>query len=381
MFSNMSRLNAAWVPVIRAILRCLKDLQGQLSDSATFAIVKTEAAKLMFAAQEKNTPQAKLARLQEVAQYSELEFYADMRSGSFHKYKRHAGIVLLKTFLSRGVSRQGSLSFLPKTPIELGCAETAGNLHVCLTAHKTQKSYGAMLHQYSPEMKVLFGWYLQQTRPRLLEDPKVTWEHPDMIFPSEKSVISLMAHFWRTSPLKAQASRMSFSQARHLMCRDVQSCLNHPIFGSDVKELQNAAGHGISSSQRLIEEHYSLSKLGREAVLANFVSKRYSAPVRAKMCKHLSIAGFAVPKPGELKSLAQPTEAKPAPMKKRRGRPKRKAPGTRLCANKLKRKRCLSLGAPSFTADTDLHCTACQTGFGGRGIYSKKRAKLYDESV
>ena len=63
-----------------------------------------------------------------------------------------------------------------------------------------------------------------------------------MLFPAEAAVTSLMEHFWRTSSVVARSARISLSEARSLMCRDIQTLVQDPLFGGDVKELQMAAG-------------------------------------------------------------------------------------------------------------------------------------------
>ena len=243
--SGMSRVTAAWVPIIRATLRCLKDLQNGLHDYATHAICSTEAAKLIHAAKATHGPQERLIKLHEVAAVAEIEFYGDMLASNVtsHKYKRHAGIVILSSFLQRGVSRAGSMSYIPLAAVELGCKERADqSIPLCLVSHKSEKSYGAMYHEYSREHKPLFQWYLAEVRPLLCADKTITWESTDMLFPSEPAVTSLMDHFWRTSSVVARSARISLSEARSLMCRDVQTLVNDPLFGGDVKELQMAAG-------------------------------------------------------------------------------------------------------------------------------------------
>ena len=158
--SHMSRVTAAWTPIIRATLRCLKDLQNGLSDSATHAICSTEAAKLIHAAKATHGPQERLIKLHEVAAVAEIEFYGDMLASNVtsHKYKRHAGIVILSSFLQRGVSRAGSMSYIPLAAVELGCKERADqSIPLCLVSHKSEKSYGAMYHEYSRQHKPLLG--------------------------------------------------------------------------------------------------------------------------------------------------------------------------------------------------------------------------------
>ena len=246
--SNLSRVTSAWAVLIRQTLRCLKDLQGGLTDSATEAICATEAAKIVHEAKAKRTPQEKLIKLHEVTAVAEIEFFADMTSGTVsHSYRRHAGIVILSSFLKRGVSRQGSLSYIPLRPVQLGCTQEPAetSIHLCLASHKSQKSYGAMYHEYPSDHKPLLAWYLSDVRPYLLTDKNITWESTDsieMLFPSEAGITKLMTHFWKTSSAAARSVQMSLSDARTLMCRDIQSLVLDPVFGTDVKELQMAAG-------------------------------------------------------------------------------------------------------------------------------------------
>jgi len=121
-------------------------------------------------------------------------------------------------------------------------------------------------------------------------------------------------------------------------------------------------------------------------LLANFIHLRYRSGVMTRLCKKLGCAGFALPAPGDIEikkptTTAAPRARKPAAMKKRTR--KRKSPsvlvGVKVCENKLKRKRCLADGAMIFTEQTAVYCDACKTGYRGRGIFSKKRAKLYDQ--
>ena len=145
-----------------------------------------------------------------------------------------------------------------------------------------------------------------------------------------------------------------------------------------------ALGHGITTAQRVVEQHYSLCKVRREALLANFIHLRYRSGVMTRLCEKLGCAGFALPAPGDIeikKPTATAAPRKPAAMKKRTR--KRTSPsvlaGVKVCDNKLKRKRCLAAGAMIFTEQTAVYCDACKTGYKGRGIFSKKRAKLYDQ--
>ena len=117
-------------------------------------------------------------------------------------------------------------------------------------------------------------------------------------------------------------------------------------------------------------------------MLANFIHLRYRNGVVARLCKQLGICGYAVPAPGdiEIKRPATAAPRAPAAMKKRSR--KRKSPsvtGGKVCDNKLKKKRCLAAGEVIFSEPIDKYCLACKQGYRGKGVYSKKRAKLYDE--
>ena len=121
----------------------------------------------------------------------------------------------------------------------------------------------------------------------------------------------------------------------------------------------------------------------REALLSNFIDLRYRKGVMARLCKQLGISGYAVPAPGDIEIKRATTTAAPVPVPAMKKRRKRKSPsvriGVKVCANKLKKKRCLAAGEMIFTEQTDVYCAACRAGFKGKGIFSKKRAKLYDE--
>ena len=45
----------------------------------------------------------------------------------------------------------------------------------------------------------------------------------------------------------------------------------------------------------------------------------------------------------------------------------------------MKKKRCLAVNEVIFKEQTDVYCLACKLGYRGKGVFSKKRAKLYDD--
>ena len=183
--SNLSRLSQNWHPIVNRSLKCLSDLQNQLTLAATHArcrtkpfdvsgssalarysapVLGTEAKKIVFAANGE-TPHHTLIRLYEARELEQLQFLAEITQNQPKAfYRRHAAFTIWNLHLSRIFTRSGVSSHLPADDTTKSVMRQlpGKNVQIAVAVHKCSHSYGALWLEYGAETKFVLAYYIKE---------------------------------------------------------------------------------------------------------------------------------------------------------------------------------------------------------------------------
>lgn len=288
--------------------------------------------------------------------------------------KRLAGYVYYQLVLSRPVTRAGVLGTTDLGLLD-GQLRDGVNLNITYSDHKTSSSYGTLLTSLPAWVQPTVSFYLSHVRAALADSSVPT------LFPANYA--NLLQHFFASTIGRRPAT---VSQIRSAVCEDIgEIASTHPQWGPHRMDLQYCAGHQAGG---VVLRHYEVSqKPARELVLQAFVDQEYLRPALEKVRDLLR----ASVRDGDV------LDCKIAPVKRKAAEPQHGAPKKpreeksaesvtqpRICRNRKRSKRCLSLEQriePKFDSMEQPNCNSCIIGYQANGNWTKLRAEKHDATT
>ena len=374
----LSRITAQWKPVTRNVLENLADLASGLNHDAAVEICLTESKRLLHYARSEHTVQEQILSLYLLLMIERFWFFKTMldsdRDWTLATLKRLCGFVVLAWTLARPNTRGGLNTVVPMQQIMAAPFATDTPIIVTYEMTKLKVQYGTYYTQYNRFLNPILAWFVADIRPKMVEaawPPRL--DEKKQPIPASKYCLPSTADTLLASFLAGRIAdnKVTPSRIRSMVCQDLSSLCNDPRFGRHVPDLQRTSEHAVSSSDKLVEQHYSFDKIRKEGVLQGFLEERYLQPARQKV---FAACGLGV---GADCDIDFPFPAAEVPRNKLKRRRSRSTSPERICLNRQARVKCFSgRKAMSFDDAGSQYCIACKASYLGDGQFDKDRLKL-----